>query len=133
MILKANGQEAQVSKCIAWQARPATELPICGEVVPAGQLFCPTDWALVEHGVRQAIIQEQRRLRHVRAKQPSHALQELLKIAVVQNVEARAAKDPAFKQRWDDFEAATKAAHSAAAAGLIVPGGERFGLPGEKP
>lgn len=126
-ILQANGQEAPMAKCIAWSGGVGPA-PICGKPLPLGQLFCPTDWALISHGVRQAIIGEIKRLRNIRAKQPSQELQQLLQVAVKQNLDARCAADPEFAKRVVDFAEQAKAAQKAAAAGIEVPNGERYGI-----
>lgn len=133
MILGANGQAAPVAKCIAWNDRgPVREAPICGEVIPAGHLFCATDWALISHGVRQAILEEMKRLRSIGARGVSSELNQLLQVAVKQNLDARCKADPDLAKRAVDFAEQAKQAHKAAAAGLTVPNGQRFGLPDEK-
>ena len=130
MILGANGKEVAQARCIAWSDRSSlTGAPICGEVIPQGHLFCAKDWKLVSHGVRQALIQEQARLRAIRSKMASYELQQLVQVAVKQNLDARCAADPAFAKSVIDFAEQTKAAQRAASAGLEIPNGERFGIP----
>lgn len=129
-LLGPDGKPLPVAKCIAWSDKTISGAPICGEVIPAGRLFCDKDWKLVSHGVRQAIIQEQNRLRTIGAREPSHEIQMLLQVAVKQNLDARCAADPELARKVMDFAEQVKRAQAAAKSGLIVPGGERFGIPG---
>lgn len=129
MILQANGKEATLARCIAWDDRgPVKEAPICGALIQQGLLFCEKDWKLIPHGIRQAILGEQKRLRSIGAKQASHELVTLLQLAVKQNLDARCAADPELKKRAVDFAEESRRAHNAAQLGLVVPGAERYGL-----
>jgi len=132
MILQANGAQAVTAKCIAWNDKGGGVLvgpPICGEPIPQGHLMCPIDWAHVSQPIKRAIINEQKRLVAMHATKPSSEWQALIRIAVQQNLDSRCKADPGLARRAVEFAEAAKAAQAAAAAGLIVPNGERFGIP----